>query len=105
MLKLIRANIYNWFVRQSVYHRSKQASLLDMVDESRLSWQNALQEFNLGDQEVADYLIYKINAAEKRYMVLLKQARAQGITAWPGEQLKPVVPGIASSGESSDEDR
>ncbi len=96
MLKLIRINIYHWLIKQTVYHRSKQMGLLEMIEESRLSWLNARNEFNLGDREVIEYLIYKINAAEKRYMVLLNQARAQGITAWPVERLKPVVLTVSS---------
>ncbi len=105
MLKYIRACLDSWLVRQSVYRRPKQKSLLEMVDEARLAWQNAFREYSLGDQEVVEYLIYKINAAEKKYMVLLKQARTQGVTAWPVEHLKPVVPVSASSGENNDEGR
>jgi len=89
--------------RQFVYRRPQQMSLLEMVDEARLAWQSAFQEFRLGDREVVEYLIYKLNAAEKRYMVLLKQARAQGVTAWPAEQLKPAVPAAASSEAASNE--
>lgn len=105
MLKYIRAYLDSWLVRQSVYRCPKQKSLLEMVDEARLAWQNAFREYSLGDQEVVEYLIYKINAAEKRYMVLFKQARTQGVTAWPVEYLKPVVPVAASSGENNDEGR
>ncbi|MCL6448473.1 MAG: YaaL family protein [Armatimonadetes bacterium] len=105
MFKFIRAYFEPWLVRQSVYRRPKQKGLLEMVDEARLAWQDAFREYSLGDREVVEYLIYKINAAEKRYIVLLKQARAQGVTAWPVEHLKPVVPVAASSGENSDEGR
>lgn len=105
MFKFIRAHLDPWLARQSVYRRPKQMSLLEMIDEARLAWQNTFQEYSLGDREVVEYLIFKINAAEKRYMVLLKQARAQGLKAWPVEHLKPVVPVTASSEENSDESR
>lgn len=105
MRKFTRINFTAWLGRQFVPRRPHQVSFLEMVDESRLAWQISFQEFQLGDSEVVEYLIFKINAAERRYMVLLKQARAQGITAWPAEQLKPVTAGLASSEENSAEDR
>lgn len=107
MRKFNHSILCEWLFRKFVSHPSRQLgqlSLFEMVEESCLAWQNTLKEFHLGDQEVTDYLIYKINAAERRYMVLLKQARAQKITAWPEEQLKPVVLPVANSGGSDGED-
>lgn len=95
----------SWFSAPKIIRRPRQSTLLEMVEESRLAWKNALREFSLGDREVVDYLIYKVNAAERRYMVLLKQARAAGLTAWPAEQLAPALPPPPSNGESSDWDR
>ena len=105
MCKFIRAHFNSWLAGQPVYRRPKRMNLLEMVDEARLAWQSAFREFRLGDREVVEYLIYKINAAEKRYMVLLKQARTQGVKAWPAEHLKPVWPVAASNGASSAGDR
>jgi len=76
---------------QFIYRCPKQMSLQDAIEESRLDWQNAIKEFNLGNRDVIDYLIYKIIASERRYMVLLNQARAQKLTAWPDKTAKPAV--------------
>ncbi|MGB9846625.1 MAG: DUF2508 family protein [Desulfotomaculales bacterium] len=95
----------SWLPKQKIARRPVQPTLLEMIEESRQAWKNALREFNLGDREVADYLIYKVNAAERRYMVLLKQARAGGVTAWPGEQLAPAIAGSLNNAESGERDQ
>lgn len=97
--------IYDRLLRQLVFHCPERIDLLEMVDESRLAWQSALKEFNFGDENVIDYLTYKIIAAERRYMVLLNQARTLGITAWPVDQMKPIALTAPNSGGNNDGDR
>ena len=41
------------------------------------------KEMNYMDSDLSEYIIYKINAAERRYMALLEMARKEGVTAWP----------------------
>ena len=38
---------------------------------------------NYTDSDLSEYVIYKINAAERRYIALLELARNEGVTAWP----------------------
>lgn len=65
--------------------------LAGMVDEARLAWREALNEYNFADREMVDYLVFKINAAERRFIVLMHQARRQGVTAWPPDLPGPVT--------------
>lgn len=58
-------------------------SLLAAIENARRDWQQALREMDQVDSELAEYVIYKINAAERRFMALLEQAKKEGVTAWP----------------------
>jgi len=100
LFKYCRVFLYNLRLSQFIYRYPKQMSLLEIIEECRLDWQNALQEFNFGQRDITDYLIYKINAAERRYMALLNQARAQKLTAWPDEPANPTVLAFSSEENS-----
>lgn len=55
---------------------------LQDVDKARREWQLALHNFNFyAANDLIDYGVYQINAAEKKYMHLLKEARAHNVTA------------------------
>lgn len=69
-------------------HHKSEPRLLTAVDECRRSWKNACYDFKYCDRELVDYMVYKINAAERHYMALLAQAKREGLTAWP-----PNLPG------------
>lgn len=63
---------------------NKKPGLVETVDEARKTWKLALEEFNfISGNDLIDFAIHNIKAAERRYMALLKQARQQGVTAWP----------------------
>jgi len=50
----------------------------DAVNQARTEWQNARQLFNdVSDPELVDYAIYREEAARRRYMYLLKQAKLE----------------------------
>lgn len=59
--------------------------LLYMVEECRHAWQYAKKEFDMCDREMVDYMVFKLNAAERQYMALLAKARREGLKAWPDE--------------------
>jgi hypothetical protein len=55
-------------------------SLPDAVEQARQEWIAAQYYYNtVADQDLIDYAVYGMQAAEKKYMYLLKQARQQGI--------------------------
>jgi len=71
--------------------RKKQAdelcppTLLSATERARREWLQALRELDHIDSDLSDYVIFKINAAERHYMTLLKQAKQEGVIAWPAD--------------------
>ncbi len=65
--------------------------LLYMVEECRQSWHNAKKEFDMCDQEMVDYMVFRLNAMERQYMALLAKARREGLKAWPDELTSPTT--------------
>lgn len=69
--------------REKRADKTNAATLLAAVENARRDWQQAWQEMNYVDSELSDYIIFKINSTERYYMMLLRQAKQEGITAWP----------------------
>jgi hypothetical protein len=60
--------------------QSSDRELLDAVHAAQLEWYAAQSYFeNVSDPELVDYAIYKMEAAKRRYMYLLKAARKEGL--------------------------
>ncbi|MFA4884364.1 MAG: DUF2508 family protein [Desulfotomaculaceae bacterium] len=57
--------------------------LVTAVEHARLDWQESLKEMDHIDRDLDEYVIFKVNAAERRYVALLEQARREGMRAWP----------------------
>jgi len=72
--------------------------LLEAVDRARLEWQETWRELNMAEGSLVDYVIYKMNAAERRYVSLLGQAKSEGLKAWEEPSLCP-PPGGAAAGD------
>ncbi|MBP2628520.1 MAG: hypothetical protein H6Q68_3231 [Firmicutes bacterium] len=59
-------------------------SLPAVVEEARQEWLNAQYYYNtVSDQDLIDHAVYLMQATEKKYMYLLKQARSAGIVYSP----------------------
>jgi len=59
-------------------------SLPVVVEEARREWINAQYYYNtVSDQDLIDHAVYLMQAAEKKYMYLLKQARSAGVVYSP----------------------
>jgi len=59
-------------------------SLPVVVEEARREWLNAQDYYNtVSDQDLIDHAVYLMQAAEKKYMYLLKQARHSGVVYSP----------------------
>ncbi|HHV72088.1 MAG TPA: YaaL family protein [Clostridia bacterium] len=57
-------------------------SLAETVEQAKQEWINAKRYFeSVSDPELVDYSIYVLEAAERKYMYLLKKAREEGIRA------------------------
>ena len=59
-------------------------SLPEVIEQARQEWQNAQCYYNaVSDTDLVDHAVYLMQAAEKKYVYLLKQARSQGVTYSP----------------------
>lgn len=55
-------------------------SLAEMVEQARREWLRAKEYYEeVTDPDLVDHAAYAIQAAEKKYIFLLKRARAEGI--------------------------
>lgn len=58
--------------------------LPDVVEQARQEWLSAQSYYNtVSDQDLVDYAVFRMQAAEKKYIYLLKQARHEGVTHFP----------------------
>lgn len=54
--------------------------ILRAVNQAHAEWINAQNYFNsVSEPELVDYAIYNMEAARKKYMYMLKQAKLRGI--------------------------
>jgi hypothetical protein len=59
-------------------------ALSDAVEQARREWLAAQRYYNsVSDSDLVDHAVYLMQAAEKKYMYLLKKARSEGITYSP----------------------
>lgn len=68
-------------LEEGFQNRSREdAEFLSLVQAARVEWQTAQNFFeHVSEPELVDLAIYKLEAARRRYMYLLKQARIQGL--------------------------
>ncbi len=58
--------------------------LSEIIEQARLEWLDAQRYYNtVSDEDLVDHAVYMMQAAEKKYIYLLKQAREKGITNGP----------------------
>jgi hypothetical protein len=56
-------------------------ALVDVVEQARREWLSAQHYYNsVSDTDLVDHAVYLMQAAEKKYTYLLKQARREGVT-------------------------
>ncbi len=52
----------------------------EVIELARLEWQDAQDYYTtVTEEDLIDHAAYRIRAAEKRYMYLIKKARQEGI--------------------------
>lgn len=79
MLATTRGKLKIWLGKQTkteaIIH-STQPSLRELAEGAKEEWQQAQAYFeHVKDQDLVDYAIIKLEAAEKRYDYLLRQLR------------------------------
>lgn len=63
---------------------AQMPSLSDAVEQARREWLSAQRYYDtVSDKDLVDHAVYLLQAAEKKYMYLLKKARSEGVTHAP----------------------
>ncbi len=66
--------------QNELMHYEEDDNILQAVSYAHGEWVDAQNYFNnVSEPELVDYAIYKMEAAKKKYIYLLKQARLRGI--------------------------
>lgn len=81
-LKRFLENILN--VGQAFDKEEKQESeLIDLINKAHQEWEIAINNFNhCSDCDMVDYTIYSMEAAEKKFITLIKMAKKEKLTAY-----------------------
>ncbi len=88
--------IWSWMIpRLSYLHpgfpgRIDPPDLAEAVRESLREWKLAKAQFNYVETGLIDYMVFRLNAAERHYMALLYLAKTNGVKAWPDNLNEPV---------------
>ncbi len=73
--------IFSRIVDSDLPEPAELPSLPNVVEQARQEYLNAQYYYNtVTDKDLVDHAVFLMQAAEKKYMYLLKQAREQGIT-------------------------
>ena len=73
----------NWLVNDT-QSATSEPDLPQRIEAARQEWIMAQMYYNnVSDPDLVDHAVYEMQAAEKKYIYLLKQAREQGITYSP----------------------
>jgi hypothetical protein len=60
----------------------EKQEFFDQVRKAHKDWQIAVENFNYYiDPDIIDYAVYDINAAEKKFVYLIKKARKENLNA------------------------
>ncbi|HWQ61115.1 MAG TPA: DUF2508 family protein [Negativicutes bacterium] len=80
LLKKLLAELFN----NNPCPHARIPDLADVAAQARREWLDAQNYFNvISDTDLVDYAIYLMQAAEKKYIYLLKKARQEGVTHFP----------------------
>ncbi|EOD00575.1 DUF2508 family protein [Caldisalinibacter kiritimatiensis] len=67
-------------IRNKIINQEKDTDLLNKLKEAHTEWVNAELYFkSVTDPDLIDYAVFNIEAARKKYIYLLKQARKEGL--------------------------
>ncbi len=79
---LLKLSAYFFPSEEKVVSRQPEDHFL-MVEQARREWQSARDKFDqISDPDLVDHAIYNIEAAERRYIYLLKKAKEEGATLY-----------------------
>ncbi|MGI6359029.1 MAG: YaaL family protein [Bacillota bacterium] len=71
---------------------SEGIDILEQAEQARREWQNAQRYFEcVSDPELVDHAILLRDAAQKKYMYLLRLARSEGLRAFDPEEATETI--------------
>ncbi|MFZ5652610.1 MAG: DUF2508 family protein [Bacillota bacterium] len=88
-MKIMEKMILNILGRISPHYPARP-DLFNNIQTSLTEWKTCKNQYNFTGPELIDYMIYRLNAAERHYMALLAQARREGLNAWPDDLKKEI---------------
>lgn len=93
IIKKIRSWVESWmsFLFPGFPGRQDHLDLAGAVQESLREWKQVNAQFNYVEPGLIDYMVYRLNAAERHYIALLSLARTDGVKAWPDNLVDPAV--------------
>lgn len=69
-------------IRVAPPKKKPPVGLVEAAEDAKRTWKQALNQLNFVDRGFVDYAVHNINAAERRYVALVLQAKKEGLTAW-----------------------
>lgn len=67
-----------------------QSGLVASIAEAQQQWLSARSQFDfVCDPDLVDHVVFSMDAAEKRYMFLLREAREHGVTVLAPHEAVP----------------
>lgn len=79
--KTIMRNFLDNLLENKLPEPKPAPRLADVVEQARQEWLAAQSYYNsVTDKDLVDHAVYLMQAAEKKYIYLLKQARRNGVT-------------------------
>lgn len=88
-MKKIKKIVLNILGRISPHYPARPDLLIN-IQTSLTEWKTCKDQYNFTGPELVDYMVFRLNAAERHYIVLLAQARREGLKAWPDDLKKEV---------------
>ncbi len=72
---------------KNIFFRAREEDtvppLLDELRKAFERWESARLGFDWANREYTDYAIHKLNASEHMFTTLLREAKKDGLEAWP----------------------
>lgn len=60
--------------------KERNHELVEQIDKAKKEWDTAQHQLEqMSEPELIDYAVYRLQAAERRYMYLLKKASEKGV--------------------------
>lgn len=70
---------YFFLVKEEQEPEGQKDNQFKQVEQARREWRDAQSRFNqVSDPDLVDHAVYAVEAAERRYIYLIKKAREEG---------------------------